>query len=397
MNTLISRYWGKIKAVAKGEGFLGLAKKSLLATWKILKPVKAGNVLFISSGIVGDSFRYRVQNVCEELELHGLKCSSVVQEYPFLSSCADKFDVFIFHKVAYIPQIQKFVEELKKKNKEIIFETDDLLFDVDLVKQQDFFKNSNEEMQKFHEKGVGAEFVDDPYVKTCTISTTFLAKKLREKGKQVFVVPNRLSKKDIEIASKILKANEANAANEAIKLGYFSGTHSHNKDFATITNALQKIMEKYANVELFLVGPLDTENELNKFGDRIKKFPYAVREKHFENVASVDINISPLEIENPFCQARSELKFFEAAIVKVPTVAVATQTFCEAIEDGIDGFLANEDKEWFEKLEKLIIDADLRKKMGEKAYQKAMEKYSIEKSDNKEYYEYLKSKIYSVK
>ena len=45
--------------------------------------------------------------------------------------------------------------------------------------------------------------------------------------------------------------------------------------------------------------------------------------------------------------------------MKVPTVAAATQTFREAINDGIDGFVANGEDEWFEKLEKLIIDEEL--------------------------------------
>ena len=57
--------------------------------------------------------------------------------------------------------------------------------------------------------------------------------------------------------------------------------------------------------------------------------------------------------------------------MKVPTVAAATQTFRETIEDGIDGFVANGEEEWFAKIEKLIVDENLRKDMGEKAYQKA--------------------------
>ena len=154
-----------------------------------------------------------------------------------------------------------------------------------------------------------------------------------------------------------------------------------------------RIMDKDKNTELFLAGPLNIESELNKFSKRIKQMPYVSREKHFANIASVDINITPLEMNSPFCEAKSELKFFEAGIVKVPTVAAATQTFKEAIEDSVDGFVANGEEEWFEKLEKLIVDENLRKDIGEKAYQKAIEKYSVEKSNNEEYYAYLKNKL----
>jgi len=389
---MFNRYLGKIRSVVRQEGVLGGLKKIVSVAFLILRPINSGDILFVSSGIVGDSSRYRVLNVAEELRLHGFECSAVVQEYPMLMSCADKFNIFIFHKVSNTPKIQKFIEKLKEKNKEIIFETDDLLFDPKYIQQQDFFKNANVSEKKFFENGISGEILTDPYVKICTTSTSFLAEKLRKYGKQVFVVPNKLSKKDIEIAKKINSEIIRNNS-EIIKIGYFSGTASHNKDFATIAGALLRIMEEHKNTELFLAGPLGIESELDKFSKRIKQISYVQREKHFANIASVDINIAPLEIGNPFCESRSELKFFEAGIVKVPTVAAATQTFREATNDGADGFVANGEEEWFSKLEKLIVDKNLRRNMGEKAYQKAIEKYSVEKSSNEEYYKYLKSKL----
>ncbi|KKU54751.1 MAG: Glycosyl transferase group 1 [Candidatus Moranbacteria bacterium GW2011_GWE2_47_10] len=107
----------------------------------------------------------------------------------------------------------------------------------------------------------------------------------------------------------------------------------------------------------------------------------------------MDINIVPLELGNPFCEAKSELKFFEAGIVGVPTVAVANRTFSEAIEEGVDGFLAKDTQQWIEKLELLILDANLRKEMGKKARGKASSKYCTKAADNKPYYDYLRSKV----
>lgn len=389
---MFNRYLGKIRSVIRQEGFFGGLKSIVTALFLIMRPVGSGDILFISSGVVGNSSRFRVLNVAEELEMHGFKCSYAIQERFRLEFYANKFSIFIFHQVNYTPQVANLIKEIKKQNKEIIFETDDLLFDPSYAKEQDFFKNSNTLMKKFYEKGVGSELVNDPYVRTCTTTTSFLSEKLHEHGKQVFIVRNKLSKKDIKVANSILESKKQKNS-KTISIGYFSGALSHNKDFATIIGALMRVMEKYKNVELFLAGPLDIGNVLNKFNDRIKQMPYVSREKHFVNIASVDINIAPLEIGNPFCEAKSELKFFEAGIVKVPTVAAATQPFREAIEDGIDGFVANGEEEWFAKIEKLVIDENLRKGMGEKAYKKSLAKYSIENSNNEEYYAYLKNKI----
>jgi glycosyltransferase involved in cell wall biosynthesis len=392
MKEILFRYLGKILTLIKKEGISATVKKVFTAIWAVLRPIGSGEILFISSGVVGNSWRFRVKNVAEELGFHGFKCRFVVQEHPFLASAADNFSVFIFHQASHTPQVKKLIEKIKAQEKEIIFETDDLLFDPAFVKKQDFFVNSNALMKKFYENNVGSEFVNDPYIKTCTTTTSFLAQKLREHGKEVFVVPNKLSANDLNIIKKISKNNRY-GRQSSIRFGYFSGEMSHNRDFATITEALLEIMEKFPLVELFLAGPLSLENKLNKYAGRIKQLPYVGRKKHFENIAKIDINLAPLEANNPFCEAKSELKFFEAGILSVPTVASATQTFREAISDGEDGFVAATKEEWVEKMSRLIENDGLRKEMGEKARVKCLEKYTNQNSKNEAYYEYLRNKL----
>jgi glycosyltransferase involved in cell wall biosynthesis len=428
---------GKIVKTIQRDGIFRGGKRVFSAIFAMFRFVGKGDILFVTGG-VGDSARYRADHVSEELELNGFKCSRTVQDNPFLIGYADKFKVFVFQRVLFSPSVEKMIEKIKAQKKEIIFETDDLVYDPKYLKHMDGFKSMNSLEKKLYENGVGGEILSDPYVKTATTTTTFLADKLRETGKKVFIVPNKLSKRDVEVADeiasqkpkvllqayprdhKVYKAectknlchsgldpesrpieSEANILdprvheNDKVRLGYFSGTLSHNKDFATITDALVAIMEQHENVELFLVGPLNIESELNKFEKRIKQFPYVTREKHFANVASVDINIAPLEIGNPFCESKSELKFFEAGVVGVPTVAAATEPFVQAIEDGVDGFVANGTQQWIEKLEKLIADKNLRVEMGQKAREKALTKYTTINAKNEEYYEYLRKSIKS--
>lgn len=382
---------GKAFNTLKRDGIVRGGKRVLSAFLAMFRFVGEGDILFITGG-VGDSARYRTDHVAEELGLQGFKCSIAVQDNPMLTGYADKFKIFIFHRVLFTPGVKKLIEKIKAQKKEIIFETDDLVYDPEYLQYMDYFQKMNVFEKKLYENGVGGEILTDPYVKVCTTATTYLADKLREKGKQVFIVPNKLSDKDLEIINHI-QNTKYKTQDTKIKLGYFSGTISHNKDFATITEALVRIMEKYSNVELFLVGPLDVESRLNKFKTRIKQLPYAPRAKHFANIATVDINLTTLEIGNPFCEAKSELKFFEAGIVGVPTVASATRTFLEAIEDGVDGFTAAGTHEWVDKLEKLILDEKLRKSMGEKAREKAMQKYTVKNSHNEAYYNYLKARL----
>lgn len=385
---------GKVIGVIRQEGLLGGGKRILgfiARFFKMLRKLPGGDILIITSG-VGDSALYRAFHVSEELDMNGFKSSVTVPENPHLLEYADSFKIFIFHRVLWNDKIENFVRKIKEKNKEIIFETDDLVFDPKYLKDMDYLGEINALEKKQYEKGIGKEMLRDPYVKTCTATTDYLALKLRGYGKKVFVVPNRLSMSDVEITDKIFKS-KSQKVQKSIKLGYFSGTISHNKDFAAIADALLKIMEKYPCVELFLAGPLDIESKFNKFRGRIKQISYAPRKKHFENISRVDINLAPLEIGNPFCEAKSELKFFEAGILGIPTVASATETFKKAISDGTDGFLASDTEEWISKIERLISSPQLRSGMGLEARKTALERYTIQNAKNGEYYDYLKSRI----
>lgn len=394
MNLLLIKF-GKAVSTLKREGIIRGGRRVAKSFLAMFGRVRPGDILFITGG-VGDSARYRTAHVAEELRLHGFSCSVTIQDNPLLSTYADKFSVFIFHRVIFTPSVARLIERIKKQNKEIIFDTDDLVFDAKYLSHMDYFKQMNNLERKLYQNGVGGEILKDSYVKVCTTTTGFLADKLRQYGKKIFIIPNKLSDGDVKNAEKILE-EKTSQSDGKIRVGYFSGTISHNKDFASITPALLEIMEKYANVELFLVGPLDIESSLNVYKERVKQFPYVPRQKHFENVASVDINIAPLEVDNPFCESKSELKFFEAGIVKVPTVASATRTFCEAITDGLDGFVAIDTQEWIEKLSRLIESKELRETMGEKARETALRKYTNKNSAGEEYYEYLKSRLINSK
>lgn len=383
---------GKAANVLKRDGFFGGFKRIFLAFFAQFKRVDAGEVLLVTGG-VGDSARYRAENVAEELRQNDILASVAYADNPFLLKYARSFKVFIFHRVAYSKKIKKFIDEIKKQGKEIIFDTDDLLYEAEFIRGTDYFKNINSFEKKLYENGLGSEIINDPYVRVCTTTTSFLADKLREKEKKVFLVPNKLSLEDLEIVGKVLGRRKEKNAGNVVRFGYFSGTPSHNKDFATISGALMRVMERHKNVELAIYGPLDLEDKFKELENQVKKYPFAKREKHFENLSSVDINLAPLVPNDPYCEAKSELKFFEAAILGIPTVAVANRTFSEAIENGLEGLLASKSDEWADAMEKLILEPNLRLEMGQKAREKALAKYTTKNGKNPDYYNFLKSKI----
>lgn len=404
---------GKAWAALKRDGAVSTARKVATALGAMLRPIGSGDILIISGG-TGDSALYRGVHVAEELAHAGFRCATTTQDNPFLAHAAADFQVFVFHRVVYTPSIQRLFAELKRLGKAVVFETDDLVYDPVFLQHMDYYQHMNALERKLYEHGVGGQILRDPYVRVATTSTTYLAEKLELEGKEVYVVKNKLSQKDVEIANAArakslkLKAESSAAQSEsdsktldfkpsafspAIRIGYFSGTASHNRDFATIESPLLCILADYPQVQLVIAGPLVLPQSFGPYADQIQRLPFASRSQHFANIASVDINLVPLEMGNPFCESKSELKWFEAGVVGVPTVAVDNQTYQGAIVPGATGYLASTAEEWYESLKTLIESQDLRSKIGEAARVAVLEHYTTHSGGSDSYYDYLWSRV----
>ena len=113
----------------------------------------------------------------------------------------------------------------------------------------------------------------------------------------------------------------------------------HDRDFAVIEDALIEMMEKYPQVMLKLVGVL-SEDKMKRFQDRIEKMGFMEWQKLPEALAGVDINLMPLE-NTVFHSCKSENKWMEAALVKVPSVMSRNNELEPLIQNGVEGYLCS--------------------------------------------------------
>lgn len=107
---------------------------------------------------------------------------------------------------------------------------------------------------------------------------------------------------------------------ENIIIGYFSGNIIHNNDIEMIKPALQKILREFKNIQILLVGEIKFPSFLKEFSSQIKYENLRDWKELPEIIANVDINIVPTQ-SNIYYEAKSENKWIEAALVKIPTIA----------------------------------------------------------------------------
>ncbi len=359
--------------------------------------IRSGDALYIS-GCPGGSRFYRCRNQGEELELYGIKARAVSQDNLNLNMLIKKFEVFIFQRVIYNKHIESVINFIKKEGKTIIFETDDLVFDPRFISHMHYFNFFGEEEKGWYRNGIGREILEDPYVRDCIVSTHYLADRLREKypRKNIFISTNKLGNDQVRWAREALaNKDKIKPKDGKVRIGYFSGSRSHDSDFETISKVLLRILRENKNVVLMTVGHLELNGEFSRLKNQIEKFSFVPLKKLSELILRSDINVVPLEIDNPFCQAKSALKFFEAGVLEIPTVASATDSFQRVIENEKNGFLAKNENDWYKYLMLLIKNENLRKEIGQNARESSLEKHTTQKvhSDTEKLAKFIKQKI----
>jgi glycosyltransferase involved in cell wall biosynthesis len=61
----------------------------------------------------------------------------------------------------------------------------------------------------------------------------------------------------------------------------------------------------------------------------------------------------------------------EYAACGIPCIATPTESYRHWVEEGVNGFLAKGEKDWIQRLDELVVDEELRTRMGVAARAKA--------------------------
>jgi hypothetical protein len=135
-------------------------------------------------------------------------------------------------------------------------------------------------------------------------------------------------------------------------------------------------MQTHPDVELWLVGLVAPSAALDTFGARIKRIGFTEWTALPKVLRDLDVNLAPLTPGSRFNEAKSAIKWLEAALVATPTVASPTEPFREAIQHAHNGMLADSTEEWHAAIESLITDASLRRRLGTRARRDALLRWS---------------------
>ncbi|MCM3661052.1 glycosyltransferase [Georgenia satyanarayanai] len=333
-----------------------------------------GRVLFIV-GIQGAPLRYRAQLPAEGLRLLGVQTDVRHYRDPQLSEAIAAADAVVLYRVPATWQVLALLDELRAQRPTVpvVYDIDDLVFDPRLRGQVDGLTSLAPEEEELWWRGVAR------YRTTMERADLYIGstRMLCEQATDVAGLPARHVANGVGalLAQASDDALQRPRTSGPLRIGYFSGTTTHDADWALVEPAVLEVLEARPDVELWLGGHLRPTAALARVSHRVRRLPFVPWYELPLLLRDVDVCLAPLT-SSRFNEAKSAIKWLEAALVETPVVATATEPFRDAVDDGRTGYLAESREDWVRALGALLDDPVLRRRVGTQARRAALLRWS---------------------
>jgi glycosyltransferase involved in cell wall biosynthesis len=299
------------------------------------------------------SFRYRCYNMSQALNNGSKEVSAsyfYLSDLQHIENLADYADSLVIFRTPYDTDVDRVMTRFRRAGKKVFFDIDDLVFDVrfaPLVTSNLNYKLFGKDIDQWFAfiSNIGACLSLCDHVIT---TNSYIGQRVKEfTSLPVSVIPNFINQEQRAVSDRLFESQNFSTG-PGLSLGYFSGSHSHAKDFAVAEKGVVDFLQEAPSSTLTLLGHLDLTDELEKVKTQIVRKPFMNFMELQSAIADVDVSLSPLQ-SSPFTFSKSELKFFEAAVVGTVTVATPTPVFTQAINHEVSGYLSGA-SQWSEQL-----------------------------------------------
>jgi len=336
------------------------------------------------------TFRYRCFNTARAINKHvpGVSASwfSSSDDDHYLEWVAKHATVVVVCRSLYTSKIAWFIQQCHRWGKTVLFDCDDYVFDPGMVPviaetlNQTTVRN-RDGMWTTWFGWVGRYRATLDLCDGVIVTNEFFAARAAEiLTKPVYIVPNFMGDEQVEYSVSLVRAKRESGYKRDgyFHIGYFSGSPSHDRDFALVAEALREILQTHPQTRLRIVGYLDLESTcLAGLADRVEVLPLVNYMELQRLIAQTELNIAPLQ-ENIFTNCKSELKYFDAGIVEVPTIASPTFTMSKAITSGTNGVICATG-DWLPTMMEFVDNYEtVGRSIGMKAYEHCLASYTSE-------------------
>ncbi len=321
--------------------------------------------------------KYRIWQKQAYFQSLGLDCTVIHwSDIDRVRDALQTHSMVVFYRVPGVPSALDLIAEAKRLNVPTFWEVDDLIFDREAY-------GANTNLQYIDRRTrlnvlAGVSLYREAMLACgrAIASTPVLAAAIKQAGiADVHVIENALDQDTLDCAQAVRARRARMAPKDDVTIIYGSGTNTHSADFRCAADGLLAVLRARPRVRLRIVGPMLLPEEFAAFGDRVERMPMLDFRGYLGLLGDADISIAPLQ-PSLFNDAKSNIKFLEAAILGIPSVSSPRAHFRQIVDDGRNGFFADTPQDWERALIALADDADLRRRMGEAARKSVTDRYN---------------------
>jgi len=362
---ILQRIWSLRQAGFRYLKTYGM-KQTFRMAFRELKHPKAESfdlsstsIIFVTDLKYSSSSSYRIENLTIRLSARG-QTVRVLSELEFenLFNLPGSVKIVYFLRCALsLASVERLIGPPGKRSALMMYDVDDIIFDENIYKPE--FVSALRNTTETHRKELTGPKLEArrsliqsaDYV---IASTEGVARAARKVNSNVRVVGN----------SPLPWMNAVGlrtSRDGSLKLVYASGSDSHDADFKSIWGPIQETLVLNTKITLTLLG----HSPMRK-----RKIPKKIRKQvlfrapvaHCALVGELskyDVNLAPVELDNPFVEGKSNLKAQHAALAGIATIATGNSEFRAFVDSGFSGLLANTSDEWRTALQQ-VQDPDFR-------------------------------------
>ena len=201
-----------------------------------------------------------------------------------------------------------------------------------------------------------------------TVGNSFLGDYAKQFNNNVKILPSTVDMINIHN-----QTHEFNASDKLI-IGWTGSHTTASKYLPLMENVLKDLIEKFPLKFVVISNQkpsFDIPNlEYIKWNSRTE----------IDDLIQFDVGSMPLG-DNDWEKGKCSFKAIQYMALGIPTVLSPKGNNIEVVDNNSDGLYASNDIEWFECLALLMADHELRKRLGEKARKKIIERYSLKSQE----------------
>lgn len=200
-----------------------------------------------------------------------------------------------------------------------------------------------------------------------TVGNKFLGEYAGQFNKNVKVIPTVVNTETVH--GQLQKQDTAHPA-----VGW-TGSFTTLVYLNKVLPVLQRLQEKI-DFTFYVIADKDPRLPLKNY----QFIPWS-RETETDDLLKFHIGLMPLT-DDIISRGKCGFKAIQYMALGIPALVSPVGVNTDIVTDGENGFICEEEKEWEEKLEILLLDAELRKRIGAAARKKIEQDYSVNSTKN---------------